>query len=195
MNVNVKVLDKRATIPVKATSGSAGFDLKACIDKDIILYPGESKLIPTGLAIHINNKSVVACLFPRSKLGHKQGIVLGNLTGIIDSDYTGQWFVSVWNRNFEQSVTIKPFEELAQVVFLTLADVYFQEVNELEVTERNDGGISKEVSTGSNNLIQNNVCSCGCSIFYKYISLNKQICAACGNEYRYDEVEIKHQRG
>lgn len=195
MNVNVKILDKRATIPTKATSGSAGFDLKACIDEDIILYPGESKLIPTGLAIHINDKSVVGCLFPRSKLGHKQGVVLGNLTGIIDSDYTGQWFVSVWNRNFEQSVTIKPFEELAQVVFLTLADISFQEVNELTNTERNDGGISKEVSTGITNTVQYKVCSCGSSIFHKYISLNKQICADCGNEYKYDGVEIKHQRG
>src|SRR5574343_89335 len=192
MNVKIKILDKRISIPQRATSGSAGFDLQACIDEELILMPGESKLVPTGLIIHIDQTKVVGCIFPRSKIGAKQGIVLGNLTGIIDSDYTGQWFVSVWNRNFNDPVKIKPLESIAQVVFLQLADVNFTPVEEIEATERNDGGISKEEDT----ILKEETCLCGSNTFTYLYSMRKKKCIDCGASYNLNEhLEIKHQRG
>lgn len=147
-SVKVKIIDKRIELPEKATIGSAGFDLQAAIEEEIILLPGESKLIPTGLAIFIEDKSIVGTIHPRSKLGAKAGLVVGNLTGIIDSDYQGQWFVSAWNRNFNESIRIQPLDRIAQVCFIQLAKVSFEEVSEFyTITERNDGGIGKEKDT------------------------------------------------
>ena len=138
----------KVNLPTKATSGSAGFDLQAAIESEIEILPMQSILIPTGLKIYIEDPNLVGCVFPRSKAGAKLGIVLGNLTGIIDSDYQGEWFVSILNRNLDKPVTIKPYESIAQVVFFNLPQVTFEEVESFDVvTERNDGGISKDVDT------------------------------------------------
>lgn len=151
-SIKVKIIDKRIELPEKATIDSAGFDLQAAIDEEIILLPGESRLIPTGLAIYIEDNSIVGMIHPRSKLGAKQGLVVGNLTGIIDSDYQGQWFVSAWNRNFNESIRIQPLDRIAQVCFIQLAKVSFGEVDEFDtITERNNDGISKETDTTSKN--------------------------------------------
>lgn len=148
MKIDVKILDKRVELPKQATTGSAGFDLVAAIDEPIVLKAGESKLIPTGLAIFIEDPWVVGFILPRSKLGAKQGLVVGNLTGVIDSDYQGQWFISAWNRNFDKEVVINPLEAIAQAVFLQLPDVVLCEVQEFsEQTTRADGGIGKDVDT------------------------------------------------
>ena len=149
--MKVKRLDPRVKLPTKATDGSAGYDLQAAIYDPIVLLPGESKLIPTGLAIHIDDPSKVAFILPRSKLGSKQGLVVGNLTGVIDSDYQGQWFVSAWNRNTISSVLIEPLQAFAQFVVLQLARAEFEVVEEFDnVTQRADGGISKDVDTRTN---------------------------------------------
>jgi dUTP pyrophosphatase len=146
--IQVKIVNDMISLPERATDGSAGFDLLAAIDETLVLQPGESKLIPTGLAIFIKDPSVVGLILPRSKRGHKDGLVVGNLTGVIDSDYQGQWFVSAWNRNSNKTVTIDPYSAIAQTVFLQLAKVDFEQVEEFpETTERSDGGISKDVDT------------------------------------------------
>ncbi|MEQ1527860.1 MAG: dUTP diphosphatase [Methylococcales bacterium] len=141
--IQLKVLDARLgreiPLPDYATSGSAGLDLRACLDKDIDLQPGETTLIPTGLAIHIDDHQLAAVLLPRSGLGHKHGIVLGNLVGLIDSDYQGQVFVSCWNRG-NQPFTITIGERIAQMVFVPIVQVAFEQVTDFEQSHRGSGG-------------------------------------------------------
>ena len=142
-NVQLKVLDARLgdefPMPDYATSGSAGIDLRACLQSSIELLPGATELIPSGLSVFIEDPALAAVLLPRSGLGHKHGIVLGNLVGLIDSDYQGQVFVSCWNRGIE-SFTITPGDRIAQMVFVPVAQVCFEVVEEFESTERGDGG-------------------------------------------------------
>ncbi len=141
--IQLKILDSRLgdtiELPDYATSGSAGLDLRACLDENIILEPGETVLIPTGLAIHIDDPSLAAVLLPRSGLGHKHGIVLGNLVGLIDSDYQGQVFVSCWNRG-QTAFEIVIGERIAQMVFIPVAQVGFEKVGEFTSSERGSGG-------------------------------------------------------
>ena len=141
--VQLKILDKRIgneiELPQYATTGSAGLDLRACLDDDITLNPGETVLIPTGIAIHIDDPSLAAMLLPRSGLGHKHGIVLGNLVGLIDSDYQGQLFVSCWNRGSDAFV-ISVGERIAQMVIVPVVQVDFEQVDEFTTTERGTGG-------------------------------------------------------
>ena len=146
MLVNLKVLDKRmeSQLPEYATAGSAGLDLRACIDEAIVLEPGQIELIPTGLAIHIDNPGYAAMILPRSGLGHKQGIVLGNLVGLLDSDYQGELMVSAWNRG-NTSFTLEPMERLAQLVIVPVQQVQFNVVDEFEESDRGEGGFG---STG-----------------------------------------------
>lgn len=148
MLVNLKILDQRMKeqLPEYATAGSAGLDLRACIDESIVLYPGQTELIPTGLAIHINNPGYAAMILPRSGLGHKHGIVLGNLVGLIDSDYQGELMVSVWNRS-NQAFTLEAMERLAQLVVVPVHQVQFQIVDEFQQSNRSAGGFG---STGKN---------------------------------------------
>lgn len=142
-SIELKVLDPRVgdTIPLPhyATDGSAGLDMRACIDAALVVDPGETTLIPTGLAIHIGDPGLAAVLLPRSGLGHKHGLVLGNLTGLIDSDYQGQVFISCWNRGHE-SYEIQPGERIAQMVFVPVAQVQFEVVDEFDDSERGSGG-------------------------------------------------------
>lgn len=146
-NIKIIKLDSKVNIPTRATDGSAGFDLQAAIESPLILRQGESKLIPTGLAIHIDNTKIAAFILPRSKQG-KNGLVIGNLVGLIDSDYQGQWFINAWNRNLYESVAFQPLEKIAQVVFINLADIDFEVVDSFDtVTTRADGGISKQEDT------------------------------------------------
>ena len=146
MLVNLKVLDKRmeSQLPEYATAGAAGLDLRACIDEAIVLEPGQNELIPTGLAIHIDNPGYAAMILPRSGLGHKHGIVLGNLVGLIDSDYQGELMVSAWNRG-NTSFTLEPMERLAQLVIVPVQQVQFNVVDEFEESDRGEGGFG---STG-----------------------------------------------
>ena len=141
--VQLKILDSRLgkeiPLPHYATAGSAGIDLRACIESEITLQPGETTLIPTGIAIHINDQHLAAVLLPRSGLGHKHGIVLGNLVGLIDSDYQGQVFVSCWNRG-KQPFTINIAERIAQMVFIPVVQAEFELVSEFTETERGEGG-------------------------------------------------------
>jgi len=141
--IEVKILDKRIgtefSLPRYATNGSAGMDLCACLDEHVHLDPGETHLIPTGIAIHIGEANLAAVLLPRSGLGHKHGIVLGNLVGLIDSDYQGQIFVSVWNRGHEP-FTIQPGDRIAQMVFVPVVQVDFSIVNEFADSHRGAGG-------------------------------------------------------
>jgi dUTP pyrophosphatase len=141
--IQLKLLDSRLgetiDLPDYATSGSAGLDLRACLDENILLAPGETILIPTGLAIHIDDPSLAAVLLPRSGLGHKHGIVLGNLVGLIDSDYQGQVFVSCWNRG-QTEFEIVIGERIAQMVFVPVAQVAFEQVDEFTSSERGTGG-------------------------------------------------------
>lgn len=141
--VQLKVLDERLgktiELPQYATDGSAGLDMRACLDDDIILQPGETKLIPTGLAVYIGDPTLAAVLLPRSGLGHKHGIVLGNLVGLIDSDYQGQVFVSCWNRSSDP-FEIKIGDRIAQMVFVPVAQVAFEQVEEFVQTDRGAGG-------------------------------------------------------
>jgi dUTP pyrophosphatase len=141
--IQLKVLDARLgdtiELPDYATAGSAGLDLRACLDGDLILEPGATILIPTGLAIHIDDPSLAAVILPRSGLGHKHGIVLGNLVGLIDSDYQGQLFVSCWNRS-QTAFTIKVGERIAQMVFVPVIQVAFEQVDEFTSSERGTGG-------------------------------------------------------
>ncbi len=141
--VQLKLLDprlgKEIPMPGYATDGSAGIDLRACLDADITLLPGETHLIPTGLAIHINDHHLAAVLLPRSGLGHKHGIVLGNLVGLIDSDYQGQIFISCWNRG-QQAFTIGVAERIAQMVFVPVVQAEFELVADFDATDRGTGG-------------------------------------------------------
>ncbi len=141
--VQIKILDPRVTqeygLPEYATNGSAGLDMRACIDAPVILGQGETKLIPTGVAIHIDDPHLAAVLLPRSGLGHKHGIVLGNLVGLIDSDYQGQVFISCWNRG-DTEFTINPGDRIAQMVFVPVVQARFELVDEFTPSSRNEGG-------------------------------------------------------
>ncbi|MEM7278588.1 MAG: dUTP diphosphatase [Pseudomonadota bacterium] len=142
-SVQLKILDPRLgdsiELPSYATEGSAGLDMRAAIDEPLQVEPGETHLVPTGMAMHIGDENLAAVLLPRSGLGHKHGLVLGNLTGLIDSDYQGQVFVSIWNRG-QKSYTIEPGERIAQMVFVPVAHVQFEQVEEFNQTERGSGG-------------------------------------------------------
>ncbi len=141
--IDFKVLDKRIgdTIPLPeyATAGSAGMDLRACLDESLTLNPGDTQLIPTGIAIHIGDPSLAATILPRSGLGHKHGIVLGNLVGLIDSDYQGQLYISCWNRGTE-AFTIEPADRIAQLVFLPVVQVTMNQVEDFAQSHRGEGG-------------------------------------------------------
>lgn len=142
-SIELKILDPRVgdsiPLPHYATDGSAGLDMRACIDEPLTIAPGETELIPTGLAIHVRDPGLAAVLLPRSGLGHKHGLVLGNLTGLIDSDYQGQVFISCWNRS-SKSYEISPGERIAQMVFVCVEQVQFNVVDEFEDSGRGEGG-------------------------------------------------------
>ncbi|MBL8276719.1 MAG: dUTP diphosphatase [Pelomonas sp.] len=144
--IDLQVLDPRMAeqIPAYATPGSAGLDLRACLDAAVTLAPGQTTLIPTGLAIHIGDPGLAAIILPRSGLGHKHGIVLGNLVGLIDSDYQGQLMVSCWNRG-QAEFTIQPFERIAQLVIVPVVQATFRRVDSFEASDRGAGGFG---STG-----------------------------------------------
>ena len=141
--IDVKILDSRLgdefPLPGYATPGSASMDLRACLDKPLKLEPGQTELIPSGIALHISDPGLAATILPRSGLGHKHGIVLGNLVGLIDSDYQGQIFISCWNRG-NQSFTIEPGERVAQLVILPVVQATLNIVNEFDESERGEGG-------------------------------------------------------
>jgi dUTP pyrophosphatase len=142
MNLDVKILDARiaAQMPHYATPGSAGLDLRACLDAPLTLEPNAWQLVPTGIAIHLKDPGYAAMLLPRSGLGHKHGIVLGNLVGLIDSDYQGQLMVSAWNRS-DVAFTIEPMERIAQMVIVPVVQATFNVVNEFAApSERGEGG-------------------------------------------------------
>jgi dUTP pyrophosphatase len=144
--LDVKILDVRMRdqLPHYATGGSAGLDLRACLDQPLTLEPGQTELIPTGIAIHLADPGLAAVILPRSGLGHKHGIVLGNLVGLIDSDYQGQIFVSTWNRG-NAAFVIKPMERLAQLVVVPVVQVELNVVDDFESSSRGAGGFG---STG-----------------------------------------------
>ncbi|HJU70635.1 MAG TPA: dUTP diphosphatase [Paucimonas sp.] len=144
--IDIKILDPRMKeqMPAYATIGSAGLDLRACIDAPLTLQPGETHLVPTGLAIHLANPGYAAMILPRSGMGHKHGIVLGNLVGLIDSDYQGQLMVSTWNRGHAE-FTLQPMERLAQLVIVPVLQVGFNIVTDFDASERGAGGFG---STG-----------------------------------------------
>ena len=144
--VEIRVLDERlrGQLPAYATPGSAGLDLRACIPSALVLEPGQTELVPTGIAIHLADPRLAAMILPRSGLGHRHGIVLGNLVGLIDSDYQGQIFVSTWNRG-AASFTLEPMERLAQLVVVPVVRVGFRVVEEFAATGRGAGGFG---STG-----------------------------------------------
>ncbi|MCQ8118107.1 MULTISPECIES: dUTP diphosphatase [Methylomonas] len=141
--IQLKILDPRLgqeiALPAYATHGSAGLDLRACLDQALTLQPGETALIPTGLAIHIDDPHLAAVLLPRSGLGHKHGIVLGNLVGLIDSDYQGQIFISCWNRG-NSAFTVEIGERIAQMVFVPVVQAEFECVAEFDESHRGSGG-------------------------------------------------------
>jgi len=141
--IQLKLLDDRLgesiPVPEYATSGSAGLDMRACLDEALLLKPGETKLIPTGMAIHISDANLAAVILPRSGLGHKHGIVLGNLVGLIDSDYQGQLFVSCWNRG-NTEFTIEVGDRIAQLVFVPVEQVEFERVESFGDSHRGEGG-------------------------------------------------------
>jgi dUTP pyrophosphatase len=145
-SIDVKILDPRlrGQLPQYATPGSAGLDLRACLDSPLTLQPGQTELIPAGMAIHIADPGLAAVILPRSGLGHKHGIVLGNLVGLIDSDYQGQLFVSTWNRG-NTAFTINPMDRLAQLVVVPVVQVGFNVVDEFASSDRGAGGFG---STG-----------------------------------------------
>ena len=142
-NIKLKILDprigKEIPLPEYATTGSAGLDLRACIDEALEIKPGETHLVPTGMAIHIDDPAMAAVILPRSGLGHKHGIVLGNLTGLIDSDYQGQLFVSVWNRG-QNTFTLNVSDRMAQLVFVPIVQAKFDIVESFDESERAEGG-------------------------------------------------------
>ncbi|MCE2593984.1 dUTP diphosphatase [Motilimonas cestriensis] len=141
--IELKILDPRIgnefPLPAYATPGSAGMDLRACLDQAVTLAPGDTQLLPTGLAIHINDTGLAATILPRSGLGHKHGIVLGNLVGLIDSDYQGQLMVSCWNRG-NTTFVVEPGERIAQLVFVPVVQAQFEIVDEFDGSERGEGG-------------------------------------------------------
>lgn len=145
--IDIRVLDPRmaSQLPAYATPGAAGLDLRACLDAPLTLAPGATVLVPTGLAIHLADPGLAAMILPRSGLGHKHGIVLGNLVGLIDSDYQGQLFVSVWNRG-SATFEITPMERIAQLVVVPVVQVGFRVVDTFDASSRSDGGFG---STGS----------------------------------------------
>lgn len=149
-SVQLKILDPRIgreiPLPAYATDGSAGMDLRACLDRPLSLDPGAAELIPTGLAIYIEDPGLAAVILPRSGLGHKHGIVLGNLVGLIDSDYQGQLFVSCWNRG-KDAFTIQPGERIAQLVLVPVVQAQFDIVQDFAATSRGAGGFG---SSGRN---------------------------------------------
>ncbi len=144
--IDLKVLDPRMAeqLPAYATPGSAGLDLRACLDAPLVLAPGQAQLIPTGIAIHIGDPGLAAMILPRSGLGHKHGIVLGNLVGLIDSDYQGPLMVSCWNRGTAE-FTIQPMERIAQLVIVPVVQAAFRRVDEFGASDRGEGGFG---STG-----------------------------------------------
>lgn len=146
MKIDVRILDPRMheQLPAYATPGAAGLDLRACLDGALVLNPGQTELIPTGIAIHLADPGYAAMILPRSGLGHKHGIVLGNLVGLIDSDYQGQLFVSCWNRG-QAAFTINPMERIAQLVVVPVVQAEFNIVDEFADSTRGEGGFG---STG-----------------------------------------------
>ena len=142
-SIQLKILDARVgskyPLPEYATDGSAGIDLRACLDEPLEVQPGDTHLLPTGIAIHIDDPGLAAVLLPRSGLGHKHGIVLGNLVGLIDADYQGQVLVSCWNRS-RQSFTIQPGERIAQMVFIPIVRAHFEVVESFQESARGAGG-------------------------------------------------------
>jgi dUTP pyrophosphatase len=142
-SIRLRILDSRVgdsvPLPHYATGGSAGLDMRACIDEPLTVEPGETTLVPTGLAIHIGDSGLAAVLLPRSGLGHKHGLVLGNLTGLIDSDYQGQIFISCWNRG-SKAYEIQPGERIAQMVFMPVEQVRFEIVQSFDDSDRGSGG-------------------------------------------------------
>jgi len=146
MNLDLKILDARMRdqLPAYATSGSAGLDLRACLNEPLTLKPGDTALVPTGLAIHVGDPRYAALILPRSGLGHKHGIVLGNLVGLIDSDYQGELMISTWNRG-ETTFVLNPMERLAQLVIVPVVQAKFNIVDEFAQSERGAGGFG---STG-----------------------------------------------
>ena len=148
MIVDLKIIDQRLVdqLPAYATPGSAGLDLRACIDEPLVLEPNAWQLVPTGIAIHLGDPGYAALILPRSGLGHKHGIVLGNLVGLIDSDYQGQLMVSAWNRS-PSPFTIEPMERIAQLVIVPVAQAQFRLVREFPASQRGERGYG---STGKN---------------------------------------------
>ncbi len=146
MQIDVKILNEKLNtqLPSYATHGSAGLDLRAAIDTALTLEPGQTVLIPTGMAIHLNDANYAALILPRSGLGHKHGIVLGNLVGLIDSDYQGELMVSTWNRG-QTAFTIEPFERIAQLVIVPVVQAQFNIVSDFDASDRGMGGFG---STG-----------------------------------------------
>jgi len=146
MKIDIKILNERMRdqLPHYATPGSAGLDLRACLDAPLTLEPGQTKLVPTGLAIHVADPGYAALILPRSGLGHKHGIVLGNLVGLIDSDYQGELMISTWNRG-HTTFTLNPMERLAQLVIVPVMQAQFNIVDDFATSERGTGGFG---STG-----------------------------------------------
>ena len=142
-SIELKILDPKIgesiPLPQIATEGSAGMDMRACIDSELIVSAGDTVLVPTGIAMHIADNNLAAVLLPRSGLGHKHGLVLGNLTGLIDSDYQGQIFISCWNRG-EKAYTISPGDRIAQMVFIPVEQVKFDVVDDFKESDRGEGG-------------------------------------------------------
>ena len=142
-SIQLKILDARIggeyPLPEYATDGCAGIDIRACLDEPLEVRPGDTHLLPSGIAIHIDDPALAAVLLPRSGLGHKHGIVLGNLVGLIDADYQGQVFVSCWNRS-RQSFTIQPGERIAQMVFIPIVRAHFEVVESFQESTRGAGG-------------------------------------------------------
>ncbi|MBP6295519.1 MAG: dUTP diphosphatase [Hydromonas sp.] len=147
MHIDVKIINPliKDQLPHYATAGSAGLDLRACISDKIVLEPGQTVLIPTGLAIHLADANYAAMILPRSGLGHKHGVVLGNLVGLIDSDYQGELMVSTWNRG-NTAFTIEPFERIAQMVIVPVVQAQFNLVEDFDASDRGEGGFG---STGT----------------------------------------------
>lgn len=146
MDIDIKILDLRLLgyPPTYATSGSAGFDLRACVGEPVVLDPGEVDLIPSGVAVNIGNSDYCGVLLPRSGLGHNNGIILGNSVGLIDSDYRGQVMISMWNRSFD-TYTLQPMEKIAQMIIVPIAKARFKVVTKFEESERGENGFG---STG-----------------------------------------------
>src|SRR6056300_1568420 len=148
IDIDVKILNPKIKhhLPTYGSIGSAGLDLRACIDEELIIPPNETILIPTGLAIYIKNPDYAACILPRSGLGHKHGIVLGNLIGLIDSDYQGELMVSCWNRS-DKNFTVNPLDRIAQMIIVPVMQANLNIVKDFEATDRGSGGFG---STGKN---------------------------------------------